>query len=239
MSTLKSNLTINLAPLGNADGIGRVRKREILTSAALLGLRAEDDVLVHEDPAFPDSMQQSWPAERIAEVLSSLFAQRMARKAPRLVAAAEAEAGAPDPPLVSIDAVITFDAAGVSGHPNHTSLYRGVRAWLRGLMRGREGWECPVALYALTSTNVVRKYAALLDVPLTLLLCVRGSMRVGGKTGEEGMSQRLMFLSDALQWRRAQKAMTSAHKSQMRWFRWGWIVLSRYMVVNDLKWVKI
>jgi len=33
--------------------------------------------------------------------------------------------------------------------------------------------------------------------------------------------------------------MTTAHKSQMRWFRWGWIVLSRYMVVNDLKLEKL
>jgi N-acetylglucosaminylphosphatidylinositol deacetylase len=29
--------------------------------------------------------------------------------------------------------------------------------------------------------------------------------------------------------------MTTAHESQMRWFRWGWISLSRYMVLNDLK----
>ena len=29
-------------------------------------------------------------------------------------------------------------------------------------------------------------------------------------------------------------AMTRAHVSQMRWFRWGWIGVSRYMVVNDL-----
>jgi hypothetical protein len=27
--------------------------------------------------------------------------------------------------------------------------------------------------------------------------------------------------------------------SQMRWFRWGWIGLSRYMVVNDLKRVDV
>jgi N-acetylglucosaminylphosphatidylinositol deacetylase len=39
--------------------------------------------------------------------------------------------------------------------------------------------------------------------------------------------------------RRAQKAMTVAHKSQMRWFRWGWIGASRYMVVNDLKLAKV
>jgi N-acetylglucosaminylphosphatidylinositol deacetylase len=44
-----------------------------------------------------------------------------------------------------------------------------------------------------------------------------------------------MFLSGPGDVRIAQKAMTQAHQSQMRWFRWGWIGLSRYMVVNDLK----
>lgn len=33
----------------------------------------------------------------------------------------------------------------------------------------------------------------------------------------------------------ARRAMTEAHQSQMVWFRWGWIVLSRYMYINDLK----
>lgn len=33
----------------------------------------------------------------------------------------------------------------------------------------------------------------------------------------------------------AWNAMTMAHKSQMVWFRYGWITLSRYMVVNDLR----
>ena len=182
-------------------------------------------------------MQQSWPAERIAEVLSSLFGQRMGPQARRPVAAAKS--GALDQPLASIDAVITFDATGVSGHPNHVSLYDGGRAWLRNLMHGRDDWECPVTLFALTSTNVVRKYGALLDAPLTLLLCVWDSIRLSGKKGAGRMPPRLMFLSDALQWQRAQRAMTTAHRSQMRWFRWGWIVLSRYMMVNDLKRVKV
>lgn len=33
----------------------------------------------------------------------------------------------------------------------------------------------------------------------------------------------------------AWSAMTTAHKSQMVWFRYGWIAFSRYMVVNDLR----
>lgn len=49
----------------------------------------------------------------------------------------------------------------------------------------------------------------------------------------------LLFMSSPGEIRVAQQAMTSAHKSQMRWFRWGWIGLSRYMVINDLKLEKV
>jgi N-acetylglucosaminylphosphatidylinositol deacetylase len=34
---------------------------------------------------------------------------------------------------------------------------------------------------------------------------------------------------------RAREAMVKGHRSQMVWFRWGWITMGRYMVVNDLK----
>lgn len=49
----------------------------------------------------------------------------------------------------------------------------------------------------------------------------------------------LLFFSGPKEMWTAQKAMTTAHISQMRWFRWGWIGLSRYMVVNELRLEKI
>ena len=32
----------------------------------------------------------------------------------------------------------------------------------------------------------------------------------------------------------AWRVMTRAHRSQMVWFRYGWITFSRFMVMNDL-----
>jgi N-acetylglucosaminylphosphatidylinositol deacetylase len=61
-----------------------------------------------------------------------------------------------------------------------------------------------------------------------------GSIRTTKKK-MTGLPTRLMFLSDTGGYRQAQVAMTQAHRSQMRWFRWGWIVIGRYMIVNDLK----
>jgi N-acetylglucosaminylphosphatidylinositol deacetylase len=96
-------------------------------------------------------------------------------------------------------------------------------------MHRHSGWDCPIKLYTLTSTNIVRKYISVLDAPLTILRVVATRKELGGYPTP------LMFTSSPVGYRTAQKAMTTAHESQMRWFRWGWISLSRYMLLNDLK----
>ncbi|MCJ1474877.1 N-acetylglucosaminyl-phosphatidylinositol de-N-acetylase [Lambiella insularis] len=222
---------------GNADGLGHVRKQELSKSATLLGLRSASDVLVIEDAAFPDSMTTTWDASKIADVLSKAFAGRSSKPGSRKQGGSASVNG--NAPTATIDVLITFDRKGVSGHPNHISLYHGAAAWLRELMKGRMGWKCPVTMYTLTTTNIARKYASVLDAPFTTLECVIHSMASAGSKEPEGLPKRLMYLSDIWAYRTAQKAMTRAHESQMRWFRWGWIGVGRYMVVNDLKRGKI
>ncbi|KAF8249606.1 LmbE-like protein, partial [Wilcoxina mikolae CBS 423.85] len=115
------------------------------------------------------------------------------------------------------DVVVTFDEGGVSGHPNHISLLYGAREFIQGSKR---------RLFTLTSVGLARKYLSILDWPMTRMM-----------NGGEGKGW--VFVNSPRQVRVAQRAMTDAHKSQMRWFRWGWIGLSRYMVVNDLREEKV
>ena len=189
----------------------------------MLGLRSASDVLVIEDSKFPDSMTTTWSAADIAQVLSSAFSPNSNMSSKNS-----------EKPTATIDVLITFDAHGVSYHPNHISLYHGARHWLISLMAGKSGWKCPVDLYTLTSTNIVRKYLSFLDAPLTML--IGGFRSVGlGKRQKREEPPSLLYVNDFSEYRRGQKAMTKAHQSQMRWFRWGWIGVGRYMVVNDLK----
>lgn len=110
-------------------------------------------------------------------------------------------------------------------------------------MKGKFGYSCPVALYTLATTNIVRKYLGVLDAPFTMLSgalegviltasASRGERKV---VGREGCPNRLLFVSSISEWLTAQSAMVKGHQSQMVWFRWGWITIGRYMVVNDLK----
>lgn len=166
---------------------------------------------------FPDSMTAAWDPRLISDLLTPIFAPKMASLASK------------QEPQASIDVLITFDAHGISSHPNHNALFNGAHAFLKAIMHKHSGWECPIKLYTLTTTNILRKYISLLDAPATIARAVVARKELGN------FPTPLLYVSSPLGYRRAQKAMTTAHQSQMRWFRWGWITLSRYMIINDLK----
>ncbi|KAI0004769.1 LmbE-like protein [Xylariaceae sp. FL0662B] len=221
---------------GNADGLGETRKRELVKSGLLLGLRREDDVLVIDNVDFPDSMTTTWDPTKIAALLRTTFAPSHPSGNQRRAA--------PDtqPPTAAIDALITFDARGVSAHPNHISLYHGARAFASALARGRPGWAPPVDLYTLTSVPVVRKYLGFLDAFVTV--AAAAAAPVSRKKSPKGNPGALLSMNALVgggggsgreSYATARRAMTEAHQSQMVWFRWGWIALSRYMYVNDLR----
>jgi N-acetylglucosaminylphosphatidylinositol deacetylase len=162
-------------------------------------------------------MTVTWHPRLISNLLTSIFAPKMASLSSK------------QEPQTSIDAIITFDAHGISSHPNHKALYHGAHTFLKAIMHKHAGWECPIKLYTLTTTNILRKYMSLLDSPATIARAVFARKELGNYPTP------LLFMSSPSGYRKAQKAMTTAHKSQMRWFRWGWITLSRYMVINDLR----
>ncbi|KAH8178703.1 glcNAc-PI de-N-acetylase domain-containing protein [Sarocladium implicatum] len=214
---------------GDADGLGETRKKELVKSGMQLGLQDEDDVFVIDSPEdFPDSMTTIWDTQKIANLLCSAFAPTLNSPRPKSSSA-----------NINIDVLITFDSQGVSSHPNHISLYHGARAFISSLLSTTE--TSPVDLYTLGSVSMFRKYTSVADIFVTL-----GKWWMGGdaSNSEEGKKrpETLVFtnkLSGEAGYGTAWKAMTEAHKSQMVWFRYGWITFSRYMVINDLRLEKV
>lgn len=188
-------------------------------------------ILEPNSQEFPDSMTTVWEEGKIANLLNSAFATN---------AAPRRRTSDPNQPTSNIDILITFDKNGVSSHPNHISLYHGARAFVTGLVAGKEGAISPVDMYCLTSVNVVRKYGSFSDVFTTLASWwLQGAEE---SPGEEEHPAALLFLNqlageNALG--TAWTAMTDAHRSQMVWFRYLWIGFSRYMVINDLRLEKV
>ncbi|KAJ4195091.1 N-acetylglucosaminyl-phosphatidylinositol de-N-acetylase [Fusarium falciforme] len=206
---------------GNADGLGDVRKKELVKSGMTLGLSDEDDVFVVDNPTdFPDSMTRMWDKNMIAGLLGSAFAPQFGHQRANNLQ-----------PTANIDVLITFDSYGVSSHPNHISLYLGARSFVQALT-SESAFPSPVDLYTLTTVGIARKYSSFLDVFATLL-----SWK-SAKDEDKAHPESLVFMNQLVgghAFGTAWHAMTEAHKSQMVWFRYGWITLSRYMVINDLR----
>ncbi|KAK2605651.1 hypothetical protein N8I77_008475 [Diaporthe amygdali] len=228
---------------GDAAGLGETRKRELVKSGMVLGLRKGEDVyVVDDDVNFPDSMTTTWSTEKISALLRDAFAPT---NNTNTTATATATG---EPPKATIDVLITFDKGGISSHPNHISLYHGARHFVASLAANRPGWASPVDMYTLTTVNVARKYAGIMDVFATLGATALDVWRGGavGNKGNKGKDERrrpaaLVYMHDfgAGGWATAREAMTRAHVSQMVWFRWGWITISRYMFMNDLRLEKV
>lgn len=204
------------------ESLRETRKKELHKSADLLGLRSTDYVAVVEDSRFRDGMTLKWNYDDIAMLLSQAFASSEPLERTSAPGSNDSSSS-----TIDIDVLITFDSKGISSHANHISLYHGALHWLRQI----DQTGAKMALYSLTTTNVMRKYMSLLDAPFSLLLAASQGPSIDAN---QGYADRLLFLSDMSGYRRAQKAMTKGHISQMVWFRWGWIGLSRYMCVNDL-----
>ncbi|KAJ6005954.1 hypothetical protein N7451_003898 [Penicillium sp. IBT 35674x] len=234
---LGNHLKILCLSTGDADGLGETRKKELQKSALQLGLRDESDVFIIDDPTrFPDSMTADWPADQVSSLLASAFS-------PELAATLNGSKKA-DPkkaPTATIDILLTFDQHGISNHINHRSLYHGAKHFMRLLMKDKPGFASPVELYTLTSLSMFRKYAGVLDAPISMLHGAFSNVvaRLSGVKKDGSGPARLLFVSSVAEWLTAQAAMVKCHQSQMVWFRWGWITIGRYMTVNDLKKEKI
>ncbi|XP_071177576.1 N-acetylglucosaminyl-phosphatidylinositol de-N-acetylase-like [Mytilus edulis] len=107
--------------------------------------------------------------------------------------------------------VITFDSNGVSGHKNHTALYHCIQD-----ICGKNRMPNHTRVFVLKTTSILRKYLSILDLPLAYLT-----------------SQRT-FVSTPLKTFYAWRAMF-AHRSQLMWFRFLYLIFSNYMFVNSLQ----
>uniref|UniRef100_A0A914L3J1 N-acetylglucosaminylphosphatidylinositol deacetylase n=1 Tax=Meloidogyne incognita TaxID=6306 RepID=A0A914L3J1_MELIC len=105
--------------------------------------------------------------------------------------------------------IITFDEWGVSGHPNHINCFKTIK-----LLTKR--WN-NTKFFALQSVPLWRKYLGFFDVYLTELL--EGNKQIVYITWSGPIS--------------AYKIMTNHYKSQMRWFRYFYLIFSRYLYINN------
>lgn len=130
--------------------------------------------------------------------------------------------------------ILTFDFHGISNHPNHKSLPRGV-IHLLSTFNQRHATPAP-RLYTLISHSIVDKYVGIVAPLLAKLDLLFGGVLQRYNVIPEPSPGLPVFVSGFREYFGALRAMLQ-HKSQLVWFRWLYVSFSRYMWVNE--WVEL
>jgi len=172
---------------GNAEGLGAIREREFGDSLDVLGIGRENGAVINH-PSLKDNMTLLWDSETILSFVKPFLTRH------------------------NVKTIFTFDAYGISGHPNHISLSNAV-----DLLKQPTSSKPELRVYHLVSRNRVIKYTGALSMPFTFLSASK--------------SQPATFM-DPEGYLQALRAMRQ-HRSQLLWFRYLYILFSRYMYINE------
>ncbi|EGW30943.1 uncharacterized protein SPAPADRAFT_141689 [Spathaspora passalidarum NRRL Y-27907] len=212
ISKSKYNNSVKLVCFSRGDAVdesmGRIRRNELYDSARILGVQ---DVTVLN---YPDGMNETWALSDIRQSLKEN------------VKPVEGK------PTV----LITFDEGGVSSHANHIALYHGTKSYFK-----RNGNATSTRLLVLKSVNFWEKYSFTLLTDVELFVdhlssfiskVVNFNINVSFFTAAPSSS--IKIYSDLNMLSVSYAAMCYGHFSQMVWFRYGWLLLSRYLTFNHL-----
>jgi N-acetylglucosaminylphosphatidylinositol deacetylase len=190
---------------GDADGLGKVREKELVESCKHLGIEPRY-VRIIDDKQLQDGFDEIWPSHLIARKIKEMDTDVLSNQ---------------------LSVIITFDNHGISGHPNHISVYAGVKYYLNDIQKVQRQPNKEtknVYGYKLISTNIFRKFSGIFDFPLTWLHTNVFSNRLNCFVTTNPIDTWI--------------AMTY-HESQFvlipYWWRRFFVVLSRYTYVNTLK----
>jgi N-acetylglucosaminylphosphatidylinositol deacetylase len=193
---------------GDADGQGHLRVRELALAAQALGA-AEAVALNHS--AFGDGLP-SWDIDLAAAAIVSYASRARGRLAK----------------------IITFDAHGVSRHPDHARTHRAVVRAADSLRRPGSPSaprNAPVELLQLQSWPRPLSFLASLSVALSRARAVSTPSCTAVCPWHASSP---LYVYEQWSCAAVYHAMR-LHRSQWRWFRVVHVILSRYSYVNELE----
>ncbi|OBT50408.1 hypothetical protein VE04_08251 [Pseudogymnoascus sp. 24MN13] len=190
---------------GNNTGIGETRKEELRGSCESLGIDLARCVALDE-AELQDNPTVWWNTDLIQSIVTEYVHKW------------------------DIDAILTFDSGGISGHINHRAVSAAISNY------ASTNGEAPIA-YMVTTTTLLRKYTFLGDLTLTALPFtwrILEAMAFPSPVADLSYSHKALVANT---WHRYMKTRSAFrnHNSQYSWDRHLYLVLSRYVWFNDLK----
>ncbi|KAJ4485807.1 LmbE-like protein [Lentinula aciculospora] len=209
--------------VGDADGLGHIRKEEYEKSLDVMGIKDTNRIAL-DDPNLRDSMELTWDIDYIADVVAEFVI------------------------VHNITTVLSFDQGGVSDHPNHKIIPYGIQRMLYAYPV-----HPPPKFYVLITVPLSIKYVGILaplvakfdlytinvlhsaeDYFAWFLKCFGYTSTTASPQGAKQNPEEALpvFVAGISDYFAALKAMCE-HWSQLVWFRWLNVMFSRYMWVNE------
>ncbi|KAI3406824.2 GPI12 [Candida oxycetoniae] len=197
------------------ESMARIRSQELYNSARMLGVdRSKVHIL-----SYKDGMNETWSFDSVAKSLGKII--DLDKKTKKGIV------------------LITFDESGVSSHPNHISLYYGTKEFFKTLPPKSKQ---VTKLFTLKSLGFWEKYSFTLLTNIELFvnyisILIRKFAPVNINVSffsPVNNSTSIKIYSDLNMLACSYAAMAYGHFSQMVWFRYGWLALSRYLTYNHL-----
>merc|ERR1712086_451758 len=168
---------------GGFDGLGDSRTKELTAAGHAMLSLPQSRLRCIDDPVLQDGMRSRWAEDDVARHVNKLRAEWR------------------------INEILTFDAAGVSQHPNHIAAHLGVRRALE-LVPGCTAWQLHTAAIPL-------KYCGPIGAALQRFTTNSDARWLSGSE------------APAVAWRGM-----LAHPSQLVWYRWLFMLFSTYAYGN-------
>lgn len=201
LNLIAQNKSVSILCLsnGNADHIGSVRELELANVVEALGPTVSLSIVT--DANLQDNMTSEWAPEVIQSHIEEHITKDFVSKHTK-------------------QTILSFDDYGISGHPNHRSIYKAL-VNMKDKLKNIN--VTPVNILVLRSVDLLRKYSSLFDSVIT-------------RFQTEFMTEPHTFtLSISLTEYKSLKQLLRFHHSQMVWFRDLYTIFSRYMFINDLE----
>jgi N-acetylglucosaminylphosphatidylinositol deacetylase len=207
-----ANLSLLVFSRGNHKGLGQIRANELSRSCSTLEIPQERCISL-DLLNIQDNPEVWWPEQQLIPIIDEYIR------------------------LWSIDLLVSFDQHGISGHINHRALASAVRV----VTKTNNSTRIKMS-YELTSVGVIRKYSSIIDFYLIFISWIPRMMHsllsflVPFKIIPSIDASSLLLINTPHDYVVARQAFAH-HPSQYSWDRYLYLITSRYMFVNELRYI--
>jgi N-acetylglucosaminylphosphatidylinositol deacetylase len=206
------NLSLVVFSRGNRVGLGEIRTIELHGSCRQFNIPKERCISL-DLPNIQDNPKVWWSEQQLIPIINEYINKW------------------------SIDVLVSFDSQGVSGHLNHRAIASAVRL----LIQNKTNTMIKMS-YELKSVSLLRKYSSILDFYLTFISFIPRLLHsllsyiVPFNLISSPSRSHILLINTPNDYMASRTAFAS-HQTQYSWDRYFYLIASRYMFINELKYI--